>query len=444
MTDIIFSFDTEDFTSAYAADAVEAEAEILQKEGVKGGFCLVGLFAKQLENWNKTNVCEALKHHTIGNHSYGHTVHPTINEYTDLEDFEEAKKECLRQETESQDLIKAVTDNAPVIFACPPGNQKSYVAMYTYADMGYPIYADTVCDTPDGQGVFYCNIYQTRYTYMLESSFKALDTEEGINSILDKLASHKRAIIYTHPHYALLTECWDSVNYKKENLHPFGEWEPCKRRDPEVTAGFYEGIKRLIQMIKKDGRFRITNYEELAETLKSEGKRVITKDDIPKLYGALEKEFFPVKEPCSLSIADMFLACRDLLLGKNEHICGKVYGFLSKPEGISEAVTIDAQDLIASAKEMDVTKFLPTEIAVGDIKIGPADWLRAAMKVLQGEKNVTIFPDVQMPSLDSMPTLRDCNFTNYRWMQSDDFCDKYLSERLKLQAWTMRFLKEDK
>ena len=444
MTDIIFSFDTEDFTSDYAADAVEAEAEILRKEGVKGGFCLVGLFAKQLKNWNKTNVCEALKHHIIGNHSYGHTLHPTINEYTDLEDFEEAEKECLRQETESQNLIADVTNDVPVIFACPPGNQKSYVAMYTYADMGYPIYADTVCDTPDGQGVFYCNIYQTQYTYMLESSFKALDTEEGINGILEKLASHKRAIIYTHPHYALLTECWDSVNYKKENLHPFGEWEPCKRREKEATERFYKGIKRLIQMIKKDGRFRITNYEELAHTLKSEGERVITKEDIPKLFKALKNEFYPVEEPYSFSIADMFLACRDLLLGKNEHICGKVYGFLEKPKGITESVTLDAEDIIASAKEMDVTKFLPAQIAVGDIKIGPADWLRAAMKVLQGEKSVIIFPDVQMPSLDALPKLRDCDFTSYRWMQSDDFCDNYLSERLKLQAWTMRFLKEDK
>ncbi|MBR6729253.1 MAG: hypothetical protein IKL80_03735, partial [Clostridia bacterium] len=60
----------------------------------------------------------------------------------------------------------------------------------------------------------------------------------------------------------------------------------------------------------------------------------------------------------------------------------------------------------------------------------------------QGAGCVIIQPGPQMPSLDSMPKLRDCDFTNYRWMQSDDFEDNYLSERLKLQAWTMRFLKQ--
>ncbi|MBR6729541.1 MAG: polysaccharide deacetylase family protein, partial [Clostridia bacterium] len=340
MTDIIFSFDTEDFTSSYAADAVYAEAEILRKEGVKGGFCLVGLFAKQLKSWGKTDIMEALQHHIIGNHSYGHTLHPTINEYTDLADFDEAQQECLRQETESESLIQAAVHNAPVMFACPPGNQKSYVAMYTYADMGYPIYADTVCDTPDGQGVFYCNIYHTQYTYMLESSFKALDSEESIRNILDKLATQKRAIIYTHPHYALVTECWDSVNYKKENLHPFGKWQECKRRDSEATERFYVGLTRLIQMIKQDKRFRITNYEALAETLAAEGERIVTKEDIPVLSAALNKEFFPVLEPCSLSISDMFLACRDLLLGEKEHKCGKVYGFLEQPFAITEETVL--------------------------------------------------------------------------------------------------------
>ena len=35
MTDIIFSFDTEDFTSNITADAIYREAEILREEGVR-------------------------------------------------------------------------------------------------------------------------------------------------------------------------------------------------------------------------------------------------------------------------------------------------------------------------------------------------------------------------------------------------------------------------
>ena len=443
MTEILFSFDTEDFTSSYSADGIIGEAEILREEGIKGGFCIVGLLAKQLINWERHDVMEALSHHIIGNHSYGHSFHPTINEYTDLEDYDEALKEVLRQENESVELIKKATNNAPVIFACPPGNQKSYVAMYAYADMGCPIYADTVCDLPDGGGMFYCNIYQTRYTYMLESSFKNLESDETIKKVLDDLATKKRAIIYSHPHYAVLRDCWDALNYKKVNQREFGDWIQGEKRTPEQTEYFYNGFRRMVQLIKEDKRFKITNYEELLEKINSEGTRVVKREDIPTIYNAIQKEFYPVKNPCSLSISDIFLACCDFLSGKNEHVCGKVYGFLDTPYAVEKEVILSADDIKESVKNIDTTRFLPTEIKVGDKTIGPADWLRAAMEVIIGAETVTVKPAPALPSLDAIPTLRDCNFTKYRWVQSDEFEDKFLSKRLKLQCWTMRFMKED-
>ena len=82
MTDIIFSFDTEDFTSNRAADAILEEAQLFTEEGVRGCFCLVGLLAEQLVNWGRTDVLDALKNHEINSHTYGHTLHPMINEYT--------------------------------------------------------------------------------------------------------------------------------------------------------------------------------------------------------------------------------------------------------------------------------------------------------------------------------------------------------------------------
>ena len=64
MTDVIFSFDTEDFTSREAADAILKEAQILHDQDVKGCFCVVGLLAKQLEDWGRTDVLEALAQHS--------------------------------------------------------------------------------------------------------------------------------------------------------------------------------------------------------------------------------------------------------------------------------------------------------------------------------------------------------------------------------------------
>lgn len=438
MTDIIFSFDTEDFTSSEAADAICREADILKEEGIKGGFCLVGLLADQLKNWGRDDVVKSLEHHEIGSHSYGHTLHPTINEYTDLEDFDEAYAEFMRQETEGVRMIEAIMPNRKLLYACPPANQKSYVAMYGYSDMGIPIYADTFCDTEDGRGVFYCNIYQIKYTYPIDKLLEK-NSDEDFQNILDFLATKKRAILYAHPNMAKFTEPWDLINYRKKNLYEFGEWKECPRRTEEETEQFYADIRKLVRLIKEDNRFNITTYSEVAKLVEQECERKITVSDISGLKNNISNNFFPVTEPVSLCISDMFLACKDFLLGKKEHICGKVYGFLDTPYAVENDITLKANDIIKSASSIDTERFLPTSVDVAGVKIGPADWLRAAMAVICGEKTVTVHPDTQLPCLDVLPDLTDDCLKG--WQQSDDYKDEYLCKRLKLQSWTMRFMK---
>ena len=78
MTDIIFSFDTEDFTCSRAADGILEAAETLRAEGIRGCFCMVGLLAEQLLAWGRTDVLEALKYHEVHFHSFGHSFHPCM------------------------------------------------------------------------------------------------------------------------------------------------------------------------------------------------------------------------------------------------------------------------------------------------------------------------------------------------------------------------------
>lgn len=438
MTDIVFSFDTEDFTSKRAADGILAEANMLKEEGVCGCFCLVGLLAKQLVKWGRTDVLEALSHHEIESHTYGHTLHPMINEYTDIEDFYEAQKEVIRQESLAIEYIKEATGVDKVYAACPPGNQKSYAAMYAYSKMGIPIYCDTFCDTEDGTGAYYCNIFHMNYTFPIEW-FLMENGEEEIKKMLDVLAKRKRAIIYTHPNMLIKEEFWDELNYHKENLVPFGEWIEAKDRPAEVTERILNNMRLLVRLVKADKRFNITTYSKIAAELKSEPERIIKKSDIPSIYSQLKSNFFPVQAPCSLSLSDMMLACKDFLLGKETHTCADVYGFLEKPEGVSEKVTISANDIRESANQIRDGEFLPSKIKVGNKFIGPHDWLLASMEVILGGECVDILPKAQLPCLDVMPEVRDCSFKG-TWQHSDSFEDKYLSDRLRYQSWTMRFL----
>ena len=276
-----------------------------------------------------------------------------------------------------------------------------------------------------------------QYTRSLEGTIMNT-TKEGMERLLDSLAGYKRVILYTHPNIAMYTDFWDNVNYYKENKCEFGNWKEAPRRPLEETERFYENMRSLIRMIKGDSRFNITSYSEVAEMLSREPKRVISKEDIPAIRESLKKNFAPISAPVSLSVSDIFLACRKMLLGADSHVCEKVYGFLEAPYGVSAPVTLSMQDIIASAKTMSTEGFLPTKITVGKVDIGPADWLRAALDVLSGSETVTVSPDVQLPSLEVLPMLKNLSFKG-QWVQSDSFEDKYLSDRLRYQAWTMRF-----
>ncbi|MBE6674329.1 MAG: hypothetical protein E7596_04390 [Ruminococcaceae bacterium] len=442
MTDIIFSFDTEDFTSKRAADGILYEANLFKEEGVKGCFCVVGLLAKHLKEWGRTDVIEALSHHEIGTHTYGHTLHPMINEYTDIEDFEEAQAELIRQETQGIEYIKDTLGVDRVWAACPPGNQKSYVAMYGYHKMGIPVYADTFCDTELGTGAYYCNIFHVNYTFGIEW-FLRDNGEEGIKKVLDQLAKRERAVIYTHPNMIIKEDFWDAVNYHKENLVPFGEWIEPKDLPNEVTETVLKNMRTLVRMIKNDPRFRITTYSSLASELQKEGERIVKREYVKELYASLKKSFFPVQDPLSLSLSDMMLACRDFLMGKNEHLCGDVYGFLSKPYEITKELTLTKEDIISACDQIRDGKFLPEKIKAGNEFIGPADWLFGAMEVILGADTVKVAPKPQLPSLDCMPEVRDSDFKG-TWQHSDSFEDKYLSDRLRYQSYTMRFRRESR
>jgi len=438
MTDIIISFDTENFTSNKAADAILAEAEILHTEGIRGCFCMVGLLAKQLEAWGREDVLRALANHEVDYHSYGHSLHPMINEYTDIEDFYMAREEFLRQEKKGIEYVKKVTGVDKIYAAVPPGNQKSYVAMYGYAELGIPIYADTFCDTSDGGGTYYCNSFHMDYSWCMESVLFE-GGEKEIKNVLDVLAVKKRAIVYTHPHVALMAESWDILNYDKENLYEFGKWKESKRRESGETEKFYENLRLLCKLIQSDDRFRLTTYSEVANEVAKEGERIVKRKDIPYLREQLQRCFFPVTKPCSLSLSDMMLACRQMLFGEEEYKCGVVYGFLDKPFGIKEKIMLSAEDIRVSAMQIVPGGFLPTTIKIGEYIIGPGDWLRGALAVLSGAEVVELIPGSQLPDLDILPKVRDCSFKG-TWRHSDLFEDNYLSERLRLQSWTMRFL----
>ena len=181
-------------------------------------------------------------------------------------------------------------------------------------------------------------------------------------------------------------------------------------------------------------------FVKIIEKLYFTEERTINIDTLKEVKPQLDEEWFPVTIPHSYCLSDIMLACCDLLLGKKEHQCGKVYGFLDTPFEISAPLTLTKTDLIEAAKQIG-DRFLPEKFNINNKEFGPADFTRAALDMLVNNKeSATIFPASFQIDLNEFPKLKTLNFKG-GWVHSDDFEDNFVSHRMRLQSWTIRLPK---
>lgn len=442
MTKIIFSFDTEDFVNDFTSDSILRAARLLREAGAKGCFQIVGLLAEALVKWGRQDVIDELKeHHEIGFHSHTHSVHPNLVELTDIQDYGVALKNFLERETEGAEKVKAIFGRDRLMSAVPPGASLTYVAQYGYRQMNIPVYACPFAvpyDKLTSRPVSFCNMTQVRYNRCLDS-FLMRATEKDMKDLLDEAAKHHSYAFYHHPNMDSSKEYWDVLNYNGKNTDP-KDYIPSPRMEPEKTELFFANFKKLLELIKSDGRFEFGTYGDFADYFS--GERIVDADLLQAAGRQIEEYFFPVTEPESLCLSDIFLAASDIIRGKASHVCGDVKGFLCEPLALSETVTVKAEDVARAADQIDPEGFLPEMLWVGDLALGPADWLRAALKALRGEKTITVEPGPWQIDMTQFTALRDLDLGKL-WYDCacSNFRDKYLSDRLRLQTWTVRLPK---
>lgn len=446
MTDIVFSFDTEDYVNDNAADGILRAAKLLRSEGIKGDFNVVGRLTEKLREWGRDDIIEELKHHEINNHSLGHSFHPTVNEYTDVEDFSAAFDEFLRQERESERLIENVFGKQNFFAAVAAGTNNSYVAHYGYSFLGSRIYpgdrvgGSPLCDGITGRPMNCMNIWCADYNASLESLLFSAN-EESLKKLLEEIKRTKSLYIFVHhPNMAYCTEFWDKLNFDGKNT-PESEWVKSPVREKSEIEKFYENFALLIKLIKSDSSFRIVNYSDIVRNL--DGERVIGTDDINLIAREIKEDFFPVTLPDSYCLADIFFAFAAFLKGENSYRCGRVYGFSEEPFVNKNAVTVTGKEMRESAKSINAGTWLPLFVSVGDKKLSMEQWLKAAAEVLTGKETVTVAPGGWQTDKRQFPMLDAMNYKK-SWIYTDGFDGEVLKKRMNLQTWTFRLPKGTK
>lgn len=441
-TKVVFFFDTEDFIRPQSADAIRDIADILHSEGVRGHFAMIGYLGKKLVDWRRTDVLNALTNHLIGTQTLYHSLHPNITEYTDIEDYSMARELALRDEARGIGMLQAATGQERMWCSVLPGNGSSIVALYLYADLGIPFFGGGTglfTDETNCGDVWYCNQRHLDYAYdlRLESFIPGYLGMRDVDKELDALAARKVVTFYMHPHMAVCTKHWDWV-FKGGNNYEFGKWPSAPARDAADVALFYARLRAFIRRLKSDGRFEISDCERLLA--EQHPRRAIVRADVPALRKALLGRFAPVRSPGEWCIADVFGAAVAFLRGADRFEPGKVYGFLYAPTGVTARCTVKASDLRRAAAGLDCKDFLPASIAVGGRRIGPADFLFAALEAVEtGAEEIALEPRDQLGDIaHCLPTMAQANFRG-TWLYTDGFRDEWISNRLRWQFWTFRY-----
>ena len=347
-TDVLFFFDTEDYTCDRSNDAIRDLANILTSEGVKGQFVTVGFLAQRLMEYRRFDVIDSLRGHVIGSQSMYHSLHPNICEMTDLADYREAHRRILAQEAECVGMLKAVFGRDHVDYFAPPGNSVTYAGMAACTDLGMTFYcAAGFSDYPKvngkaygtgglarrdnlGRGLWYFNMMQIPYSskYQMEVLLlpKPGKPAPDYARILDGVATHDLTALYMHPHMVVKATHPDDYNFRYENKVEWRKWIAPPDRPAGDTAIFYERFRELVRRFKADKRFRVTNLEELRRELPP--RRTIVPADLPAVKAALATKFGPVSMPASYSVADVFQAAARFLRGEKTYVPGACGGFL--------------------------------------------------------------------------------------------------------------------
>jgi hypothetical protein len=97
MRSFFLTFDVEDFISENSIRALYTILELLKKHELSGLFFITGTMAEKLSHYPK--IVALLREHQIGYHSSSHSIHPTLFEFTDTKDYEEAYQTSLVRET---------------------------------------------------------------------------------------------------------------------------------------------------------------------------------------------------------------------------------------------------------------------------------------------------------------------------------------------------------
>lgn len=282
MRELLITFDTEDYISSNSIPCLNLILGYLKKYDLTALFFITGLMAERLAE--HPHVVDMLQAHEIGYHSSGHSVHPTIFEFTDVESYEVAYNASVKRETSHINpltgepegkggihSLRQLFPNKKIVAYRSPGFCWSPPHTEALRDLGLKFDFSTRFSSVS---IFHKGLTFYPYPAIYDWSGKASDY---IN-LFSALAKREVTVSLFHPDTFVNKESWDSIYFSKQ---PEKILPPRPRTSCEFQS-FFRNFGLFLKWISHLEKMRLL---ETKPKLKKSGKKfVFTKSDVEKIY----------------------------------------------------------------------------------------------------------------------------------------------------------------
>jgi len=283
MNSILLTFDIEDFINSRSIIALRALLETLRKYDFRALFFVTGHMAERISNF--PDITEMLKVHEIGYHSSSHSVRPTIFEYTDVKNYEEAYERSIERETshinpltgkvEGRGGVEFVKElfNREILAYRAPGLCWPAPHLEALRDLGIK-FDFSSCISPEPVR----HIGITFYPHPVLGNWNGTKTDFLV--VTRSAFSHRYTIIGAHESYFVNENMWDSL-YHRGN--PSKLLEVKQRRPTEINRSFV----RFEMLLKQLSLLVETRLIEVTSTLTPAARQLdIEKVDFERCYSS--------------------------------------------------------------------------------------------------------------------------------------------------------------
>jgi len=482
---VMFTFDTEDFLTPETDSVVGALAETLGDHGVRGEFYMVAEKARALAERLPEAVRAISGAHTLGYHQNGHSVHPTIAEYSDGKPWRMAVEtarhyetrriniytgELNMNETGGIELVNRIFGKRPISFR-PPGYVWSAPSLYALRELG--IKASSVSSSFWKITGFplnwYLGLVQVPMADLYLDDYLVQGDLSHLKLQFERLYEDRREnggliVLGNHPCRLVTRAFWDSNYYFGQNPGNASAIELPPLYEKEITDQALQCFEDFVEyVIRRSDVEVVTSEDFLGKAGEFEPPQVLSYDDLSLVAAKLLEawmegppDYVELHEGKHLSLVEAFVA---LALALNECMESGVLPVivdLSKP-WISKVIgptSIVWTSFTEASVEINALKSaipelleqvmlsleIPSAITIGDLSVGAADLLYTMAQMVQAAsqgRNITQSWGIQ--DFSELPASSTKIEISYDWACLPRGVNYTVQVELaRLQAWTLK------